>query len=283
MIAVLAALGCSLTYGVSNYIAGLQSRRSALIAVVFFSQLAALAVAVPVALLSGEPFPDGPGLPYGLAAGVGQAIALGAFYRALAIGTVSIVAPIGGVGVVLPVLVGLASGDSVAGTQVAGMVLCVAGIAVAARRPDSRGVRHGAGPQSVALALVAATCFGLQFIAFAESSADGVMWPIMLARAASVAVLVGAVLVVRPALFTAPGALPLIALVGILNHVASGLFVFAAGREGAPLSVVSVLASLYPAVTVVLALALLGERLTRAQALGVGSALVGVVLTAAGR
>jgi drug/metabolite transporter (DMT)-like permease len=284
VIAVLAALGCSLTYGVSNYMAGLQSRRSALFAVVFLSQLAALVVALPLALLSGEPFPDGPGLPYGLAAGVGQAIALGAFYRALAIGTVSIVAPIGAVGVVLPVLAGFASGDSVAAAQVAGMGLCVAGIAVAARRPESpESARRGAGGRSVALALVAATSFGLQFIAFAESSADGVLWPIALARAASVTVLVAAVLAVRPSLVTAPGTLPLIALVGVLNHVASGLFVLAAGQEGAPLSVVSVLASLYPAVTVVLALALLGERLARWQALGVGGALLGVVLTAAGR
>jgi drug/metabolite transporter (DMT)-like permease len=282
-VSILAALGTSLTYGVSNYIAGLQSRRSALFAVVFFSQMAALVVALPLVLAVGEPFPDGPGLPAGILAGVGQAIALGAFYRALAIGTVSIVAPIGAVGVILPVLAGLLGGDSVTPVQVIGMALCVVGIGVAARRPDpGPSARRPAGPLSVGLALVAATCFGLQFIAFAEASADGVLWPITLARAASVVVLLGALVAVRPSLVAAEGTLPVIALVGILNHLASGLFVYAAG-QGAPLSVVSVLASLYPAVTVVLALALLEERLTRPQALGVSSALLGVVLTAGGR
>ena len=285
MTAVLAALGTSLTYGVSNFLAGLQSRKSALWGVVLFSQLAALVVGLPVVLLSGEPFPDGPGLPAGLAAGVGQAIALGAFYRALAIGTVSIVAPIGGVGVILPVLVGLATGDAVAAAQVAGMALCVVGIVVAARRPDPEGAGGGAGGAgrlSVALALVAATCFGLQFIAFAAASEDGVLWPITIARAASVAVLLVGVAVARPPIAIARATLPVIALVGILNHLASGLFVFAASQD-APVSVVSVLASLYPAVTVVLALALLKERLTRAQSAGVGAALLGVVLLASGR
>ena len=286
MIAVLAALGTSFTYGVSNFLAGRQSRKSALWGVVLFSQLAALVVGLPVVLLSGEPFPDGPGLPAGLIAGVLQPIALGAFYRALAIGTVSIVAPIGAVGVVLPVVAGFVSGDAVAALQVAGMALCVAGIAVAARRPEparaaatARG--GGANRLSLVLALVAATCFGLQFIAFAQASTDGVLWPITLARAASVAVLLVAVGLVRPTLATERAVLPAIALVGILNHLASGLFVFAASQD-APLSVVSVLASLYPAVTVVLALALLGERLTVAQSFGVGAALLGVVLTAGG-
>lgn len=285
MLPLLAALGTSLTYGVSNFFAGLASRRAALAGVVLVSQVAALLVGLPFALWLGGALPGAVAGGAAVLAGVGQALALGAFYRALAIGSVSIVAPIGAVGVVLPVLAGVVAGDSVGVLQVVGMALCVAGIAVAARRPQARADAPAgaaaAGRRSVLLASLAAACFGLQFIALSRASEDGVLWPITFARAASVLVIVVAVIVVRPALVTDRRALPLCAFVGVLNHTASGLFVLASAAGGL-LSVVSVLSSLHPAVTVVLALLLLGERLSRTQAFGVTAALVGVVMLAGG-
>ena len=219
-----------------------------------------------------------------LAAGCGLfgMLALAAFYHALTIGTMSIVAPISATGTAIPVLVGLLSGEEPSALQLAGIVL--AGRRRRARR--ARGARGGRRaparqPPAVALALFAAVGFGTFFAGIdrAEETAD-VAWVLLAARTADVACSSS------PARFCAPplprdlASLGPIAAVGVLDLLANLLFVLAAARG--LLSVVGVLGSLYPVVTVILARIVLDERLSRSQTRGVVITLAGVVALAAG-
>jgi drug/metabolite transporter (DMT)-like permease len=280
--AALLALGSSLSWGLSDFLGGFQSRRHHVIAVMLLSQGIALAILV-AAVLAGAPT-EHDAAATAWAAGVGLLGLLGllAFYRALAIGTMSIVAPISATGVAIPVLVGLASGERPGALQIVGIALACAGVVLAAREPPAAGgEERRTGRAAVGLALLAAIGFGSFFAGIdrAEETAD-VAWVLLAARTADVAILVLAALALRPPLPSAPAALAAIAAIGFFDLLANLLFVLAAGRG--LLSVVGVLGSLYPAVTVLLARFVLYERLSPAQNAGVLITLAGVVALAAG-
>jgi drug/metabolite transporter (DMT)-like permease len=213
--------------------------------------------------------------------GIAGVIALAAFYRGLAIGTMSIVAPISATGAAVPVLVGLLTGDRPGAVVLAGIVLAVVGVVVASREDAPEGsVEAKVARRSVLLALVAALGFGTFFVGMDASASTDVWWALLAARTASNAVLLAAVLIFRPALPSSPRTIGLIALVGLGDLAANATFA-AATNEGL-LSVVSVCASLYPVVTVLLARAFLGERVRRDQEMGILAAVAGVVLIASG-
>jgi len=270
------------SWGLSDFLGGFQSRRHPLLAVLVLSQVLAFLILV-VAVLAGAPT-DHDAAATLWAAGTGGLGLLGlvAFYRALAIGTMSIVAPVSATGVVIPVLVGLASGERPSTLQLAGIVLAGAGVVLASRSaPSEDEAARRTGRTAIGLALIAAIGFGSFFAGIdrAEETGD-VAWVLLSARTADVLLLLAACAVVRPRLPTAPGALGAIAAVGVFDLLANLLFVLAAGRG--LLSVVGVLGSLYPAFTVLLARIVLHERLTRAQGAGVLVTLAGVVALAAG-
>src|SRR5918999_864623 len=282
MLAAVLALASSLCWGLSDFLGGFQSRRHHVLAVMLLSQGLALAILV-VAVLAGAPTEhDAAATAWAASVGAFGLIALVAFYRALAIGTMSIVAPISATGVAIPVLVGLAGGERPGALQVAGIVLACGGVVLAARGApsDDAGVRR-AGRASIGLALVAAVGFGTFFAGMdrAEETAD-VAWVLLAARTAAVLLIVLAALALRPRLPTVPATIGAIAAVGVFDLLANLLFVPAAGRG--LLSVVGVLGSLYPAVTVLLARFVLHERLSRTQGAGVAITLAGVVALAAG-
>ena len=282
MLAALLALASSVSWGLADFLGGLQSRRHALLAVLVLSQAVALVVLV-VAVAAGVPTEhDAAATAWAAGSGVLGILALSAFYRALSIGTMSIVAPLSATGAAVPVLVGLASGERPKAIQIAGMVLALVGVMLAAREVrDADAQARRTNRTAVLLALVAALGFGSFFAGIdrAEERAD-VAWVLLAARAPEVLLLLPVCLVRRPPLPTDPRALAAIAAVGALDLLANLLFVLATGRG--LLSVVGVLGALYPAVTVLLARALLHERLTRAQDAGVLVTLVGVVALAAG-
>ncbi len=282
MLAAVLALASSLSWGLSDFLGGFQSRRHDLLAVMLLSQGLALAILI-VAVLAGAPT-EHDSAATAWAAGVGALGLLGlvAFYRALAIGTMSIVAPISATGVAIPVLVGLASGERPGALQVAGIVLACGGVVLAAREaPSADAEARRTGRTAVGLALLAAIGFGSFFAGIdrAEQTAD-VAWVLLCARTADVLLLVAAALVLRPRIPTAPAALAALAAIGVFDLLANYLFVLAAGRG--LLSVVGVIGSLYPAVTVMLARFVLHERLSRTQNAGVLITLAGVVALAAG-
>jgi uncharacterized membrane protein len=282
MLAAVLALASSLCWGLSDFLGGFQSRRHHVLAVMLLSQGLALAILV-VAVLAGAPTEhDAASTAWAASVGAFGLVALVAFYRALAIGTMSIVAPISATGVAIPVLVGLAGGERPGALQVAGIVLACGGVVLAAREPPSDDAEaRRAGRASIGLALVAAVGFGTFFAGMdrAEETAD-VAWVLLAARTAAVLLIVLAALALRPRLPTVPATIGAIAAVGVFDLLANLLFVLAAGRG--LLSVVGVLGSLYPAVTVLLARFVLHERLSRTQGAGVAITLAGVVALAAG-
>jgi drug/metabolite transporter (DMT)-like permease len=282
VLAALLALASSVSWGLSDFLGGFQSRRHALLAVMLLSQGLALAIIV-AAILAGAPIEHDTTSTV-LAAAVGALGLLGlvAFYRALSIGTMSVVAPISATGVAIPVLVGLGSGERPTSLQIAGMALACGGVVLAAREPPHADAEvRRAGRTSIFLALFAAVGFGSFFAGMdrAEETAD-IAWILLAARSADVLLLVLVCAVRRPPLPTAPWALVAIGAIGVFDLLANLLFVLATARG--LLSVVGVLSSLYPAFTVLLARFVLHERLSRSQGSGVLITLAGVVALAAG-
>ena len=258
---------------------GLQARRVAVLAVLAISQAVGVAGIAILAALGAGDFPGvGPLLP-GAAAGIAGIVALAAFYRGLAIGTMSIVAPISATGAAVPVAVGVATGDRPSALVGVGIAAAIVGVVLASREDAPAGSpRAAVARRSVLLALVAALGFGAFFVGMDASADDGVLWALLSARIASTAAVVVAVAVARPDLPGDPRTLGVLAAVGLCDLGANACFALAT-TEGL-LSVTGVVGSLYPLVTVVLARLVLGERVRRVQELGVAAALVGVVLIA---
>jgi len=281
MAAVVLGLSSAICWGLADFVGGLQSRRVRVLAVLLVSQgagLAAIAIGLVIARPPAPPLGD---LWPAAAAGLAGALALSAFYRALAIGTMSIVAPISSTGAALPVIVGIATGDRPSALQLAGVVAAVIGVVLASRELDQDQPTLAAPTRaSIALALVAAVGFGTFFIGMDAGADASVAWSLLAARVASVAAVLVAVAVVRVPLPTTPHRLGALAVVGLLDAGANGLYAWAS-TQGL-LSVVAVLGALYPISTVVLARVVLGERVRPIQEVGIVLALAGVALIAAG-
>ena len=245
-----------------------------------FSQAVGLAVVIGVVAVRGVAVPDLVRLLPAVGGGLAGIAALTGFYRALAIGTMSVVAPIAATGVAVPVVVGIARGDRPAASQLAGIVIAVVGVVLASREHGPGVEDRGASRAGVALALLAAAGFGCYFVGVQSSARADPMWALLASRVAGLALLLGVVAAQGGIAVSRPGRLWPLAVMGVLDVSATGLYAVAT-RHGL-LSVVSVAASLYPLATVVLARVVLGERVRRVQEVGIAAALAGVVLMAAG-
>lgn len=276
------ALLASLLWGTSDFLGGTASRRLPVASVLAVSQGVALLGLLPLALVLGAyDEPRGYLLP-GIAAGLCGVVGLAAFYRALALGTMGVVAPIAALGVVVPIGAGLLAGESPSGLQVAGILAALGGV-VLASGPELNG-KAGATP--LVLAAVAAVGFGAVLVLLAEGSAGGgagaVVMTLILMRVTSVTVMSVVLLTVARQRGTPFGVrradLPVLLAIGALDVGANGAF--SLSSQGDLISITAVLASLYPVVTVLLARQLQGERLVGPQVPGVVLALLGVVLLA---
>jgi drug/metabolite transporter (DMT)-like permease len=279
VVAVVCALGASACWGLADFFGGLQSRRLRTVTVVLGVETAGLLIVVALVLATGKPAPGAPEAAWAVGAGLAGVVGLGAFYRALAVGTMSIVAPVSSTGVALPVLVGLAGGDRLSAAQAVGLACAVVGVLLAGRQADDH-PQAGANRAGVLLALAAAAGFGTYFLGAAQAAEGGVLWTLLLGRAAAVPVLAAVAAAARAPMIPAPADAARLAATGALDLAATGLYALAT-TQGL-LAVVAVLGALYPVTTVLLARALLAERLTRAQDAGVVVALAGVALIAAG-
>ena len=280
MLALALALSSSLSWGIADFIGGLQARRLALLRVMLISQGIGLVALLVVVAARGYGPPELSRLLPAAAAGIGGVAALSAFYRALAIGTMSVVAPIAATGVCVPIAVGIAGGERPAAIQLAGILAAIVGVVLASRETASGSDAGSAARASIALALVAALGFGGFAVGLRSSARADVLWALVAARGAGVATIAAAYAARRPAPEDAPLMIMPLAAMGLLDLLANGLYALAT-RHGL-LSVVAVAASLYPLVTVILARALLGERVRRIQELGIVAAMAGVALIAAG-
>jgi uncharacterized membrane protein len=277
------ALASAAFYGAADFLGGIASKRADAVVVTFVAQAAGLIVlALLLPLLpSSSPLPSD--YLWGIAAGVAGSGGVALLYRALAIGTMSIVAPITAVcAAAVPVLVALALGERPGVYAALGIVLAAVAIVLLSRVQSVESAPRRM-QSAVSLAFISGIAVGLFFLCLAQTSDDSGVWPLIVGRAVSVP-LFGVMAVTRGRSLSRDeettllerGAARTAVGCGVVDMTANALYLIAT-RHG-PLSLVATLASLYPASTVLLARFTLGERLSGSQALGVACALVAVVL-----
>ena len=275
MTAALALLS-SLLWGVSDFLGGTVSRRLHPLAVIAVSQAVALVALLVVATATGAWGDDTAYLLPAVGAGLIGLVALSSFYAALATGTMGVVAPIAALGVAVPVAVGLVRGESPTPLQLAGVAVAVVGVVLAS---GPQGSTPGS-TRPLVLAVVAAAGFGVVLVLVARGSESSPTMTLLVMRVTTVSVLGVLAVARRTTGGVTVGVLPIVALLGLGDVSANAAFAVAS-RSGL-VSIVAVLSSLYPAVTVLLARQLHGERLRRVQEGGVVVTLAGVLLIAAG-
>ena len=278
MIAVLLALGASLTWGFADFGAGFGARRVPVFVVATIMQLAGLASVGTVLLVTRDAPPSWRQVGWAVFAGALGVIGLSAFYRGLAVGAMGIVGPISTTAAIVPLAYGLARGERPSMLQLTGVVLAVLGVLGASLEPHPGGRRRKLGA-GVGLALLAALGFGCSLIGLSRAAPGGIAWAVFVMRLVAVPSMSALALFVG---VRAPSRrlLGMLIAVGIADTGATLLYAAASTRG--LLSVVAVLSSLYPVVIVVLARVLLAERVARPQLAGVAVALAGVALISAG-
>jgi drug/metabolite transporter (DMT)-like permease len=310
----LLALGSAVLYGAADFVGGLTSRRADTIAVVLVAQFAGLlSLALLVPLLPSVT-PTSPDLLWGAIAGLCGSVGVALLYRGLAIGTMAIVAPTTAVcAVTLPVAYGYVQGEALSTLAIGGIVLALVSIVLVAQesrrepvpppglprepRPTMAAAAgddlagesdsappappvHSRIPPGLGLAFVSGIAIGGFYVALSHARPDAGMWPLLVARGASVTLLGGIAILGGRSLRMPASATAMAIAAGIVDMIANGLYL--AATWSGMLSVIVTLSSLYPASTVLLARLVLGERLNTVQSIGVVCALIAVVLIVQG-
>jgi drug/metabolite transporter (DMT)-like permease len=301
-VGVLLGLLSGITYGAADFIGGLASRRSSTLSVVVISQLAGLVALICLVLVLPHAKPARSDLLWGCAAGLGGAAGITLLYRGLAIGRMSLVSPITAVvAAIIPLAVGLLLHERPAAFALAGVAIALVAVVLVSTtdmpgEPASNAapglvgatqlqehvsaVRNWALQPGLSEALLSGISIGAFYVCIAQSHANAGLWPLVCSRSASVSVLIVLALAVGRPLAPQPGGWAMIVWAGIIDMGANALYLLAT-RFGM-LSIVAVLASLYPASTVLLARVVLRERLNRLQVAGVACALLAIAMIAAG-
>lgn len=319
MAAVVLALLASLGWGLSDFLGGLRSRRLPLRAVVAGMLCGGLLFASLAALLRGTGYPGNAILLPGVIAGCASVVAISSLYKGLAIGSMSIVAPISAAYPIVPVVYGLMAGERPGTPQLAGMALIFAGVVVASyvrgtdAEPGGDAGDGAAGEQadvvaivplpdlgegiaaslrgeaaahrprtlaSVVFGVIAAVASGVVLTALSSAADTDPYWGLIVMRAVALLIVLAVVVWGRQGFGVSPVQAPGLLGIGALDTVATGLFGIATTYGF--LSVVSVIASLFPLGTIALAGVFLKERLRPYQYVGVAAALSGVALVALG-
>jgi drug/metabolite transporter (DMT)-like permease len=275
------ALASAVLYGSADFFGGLTARRANTIATVVWSQFAGL-----VLLLLVLPFlPATTVSPrdwiWGFVAGFSGGIGVAFLYRALAVGTMAVVAPTTAViAAIIPVLFAFAIGERLRPLTFAGVALALVAIFLVSRPARfenlDRDKTPGRFPPGFGLALLSGVSVGIFLLSLARTSIAAGMWPLIAARISSISLFAIIALVAKRTLRMDRTASATATLGGALDMAANAVYMTAA-RIG-PLSIVVTLASLYPASTVILARILLKEHLSRTQIAGIACALLAVVL-----
>ena len=266
------ALGASLAWGVADFVGPLISRTLGMLRVLFWAQVGGvLAIALAVAIRGHGP--AGWAVLFAICASFGGMLGLFAYYRGMQTGAMSVVAPIAGVSAIVPVVFGIATGDSPSTPQIAGIVCALAGVGLASIEHHEGSPRVAAG---VGLALLAALGFGFYFPWMHAAGKVDFWWASLVFRTTALFIVAAAVAVQRPSLRLRWRDLAIVVAVGIGDTL--GNVFFAASSSHGLVSLTAVLASLYPVVTVLLAAAVLRERVAPMQRAGIVLTLTGVAL-----
>src|SRR3954447_2764178 len=276
------ALFSALSWGTADFFGGLTTRRFGILLVGVVSQTAGLVLTGSFIVIGGAAMAGGPGLWFGVAAGVCAVIGLGSLYQGLAVGPMSVVAPITALEVVVPVTVGFVRGDRPSAIQIAGIAVGVIGVVLASRETAADADATAPRIRGVVYGVVAAVFLGLLVTFLNEAGKESAPWAVFTLRLVSVPVFLVAVLITRAWRGRQPsrGDTATMVGVGLLDNLANVTFALA-GQTGL-LALISVVGALYPVATVLLAWTVLKERLTGSQWVGVAMAFVGVALIATG-
>jgi drug/metabolite transporter (DMT)-like permease len=269
---LLLALGASLAWGVADFVGPLLSRTLGALRVIFWAQVGGvIAIGTAVAIRGGGP--AGWGVLFAVCAAAGGTAGLYAYYRGMQIGAMSVVAPIAGASAVIPVIYGIAIGDSPSAWQITGVVCALVGVALASieRQAGSRRVAAGVG-----VALLAAAGFGFYFPWMHAAGKVDFWWASLTFRTTALLLVASVVAARRPALRLSRREFAIVMGVGGGDTLGNALFAASSGHG--LISLTSVLASLYPIVTVILAAVVLHEQIAPLQKAGVVLTLAGVVL-----
>jgi drug/metabolite transporter (DMT)-like permease len=272
--AVVFGLASALSWGAGDFSGGLATKRAPVFGVLAIGHAVGLLLLIVLALVWGEPLPSAMYLGWGLAAGLAGAVGLASLYRALAVGQMGLVAPVSAVlTATLPALFGVLTEGMPGALKLVGFGLALLGIWLIAGMGASGGARAGLG-----LALVSGCGFGTFFILVHHAGASAIFWPLAAARIGSLGLVLPIALGRRQ--FPRPDRRVLVPVLlsGALDVAGNAFFVLA-GQAGR-LDVAAILASLYPASTVLLAALLLGERVMRVQVVGIVAALTAIALIA---
>lgn len=277
LLALLSAAG----FGVSDFAGGLAARRVPALRVVLVSYPVALVLLGTLAIVVGGPIPLG-AIGWGLASGVALGLGGWWFYAALGAGPISVVSPVSAVLTAgVPVLVGLLLGERPGFVAAGGIALALVAVALVSRGATDEDTRPHRFTRKVAwLTVGAGVTFGLDFVFIHAAPADSGLWPLAFARVAAAVLVFSAAAGARELRLTTGVPLRLALLAGLSDTAANIAMLLA--LRGSDLSLASVLISLFPAVTVVLAIVVLRERVQRLQVVGMLAAGVAVVMITAG-
>ncbi len=279
MSALLALLAAAF-YGTADFMGGLATRRAPAVAVTLFAQASGLGVLLLYLAVMRPPLPPPTDFAWGALSGVFAAVSLLQLYRALATGVMSVVAPATALAAgALPVLLGLLLGERPGTIALAGMTLAVVAIVLISQEEDRPDAAGQSALRSLALALFAGVLIGLFLIFLTRGTKDGGMWRLVACRAVSISGLGAWALATRGPL-RPPGQERTALASGALDMVANALYVTAV--QHGMLALATVLVSLYPGATVLLAYGVLGERLRPVQTAGLALALLSAALIATG-
>lgn len=275
----LLALVASVFLGVSDFLGGTLARRVPLVTVLFLSQLVATVAIFGRMATDPFSFSAGPALFWGVIGGIATAVAVSSLFKALAIGTMGVVAPITSLSVAVPVVVGVLTGDELTLLLSVGLTVAVIGTVLAGGPEIRKRTTGPTGAKAIALAIVAAVGFGVANLSVALGSASDVTTTLV-SNSVVVLALYGVALLVLRRAPVARG-LPLVGIIaiGLLGFAANLCFALAS-LDGA-LSIVAVMASLYPVITALLGWRIHHERLQLVQVAGVVAVFVGAALVAA--
>jgi len=275
-VALILALSSAVFYGTADFLGGLAARRSPALAATALAQAVGLAVAVLAVPFFASRSLDAGVLFWGVGAGLTGGLGVALLYYGLAVGRVSVVAPVTAVcSIAVPVVVAIGLGERPVPLALAGIALAVASVGLISRQDDPEGEGRGK-DRSVLIGLASGVAIGAFLVCLARAGNDSGLWPLVIARAASTLALGGAARLARVRLAVSRSVVPVVVGCGALDMLANALYLIAV-RDG-PLGLVATLASLYPASTVLLARVVLRERLRPVQSVGLACAAVAIVL-----
>ena len=253
------------------------SRHAPLLGVVAVTQLVGMFAALVVAAGRGEPVPQGLDLGWAAATGVAGVIGITSLYRGLAVGRMGVVAPTTGlIGAVIPVVVGFATEGIPPPAVQVGIAVALVAVVLVTRAPG-----HGDGrPSGIRWALTAGIAIGAFNVFVGQLSGAGAFGPLVVIRLIQTVILAVLIVAWRQPWRMERAIVPKLVGIGLLDMAGNACFILAV--QTGQLAIAAVLSSLYPVMTVLLAVTILRERVTRSHVVGIALTAVAIVLIGAG-